>query len=99
MIDFIKKHFTKLLLVVVYTTLALVIYIVWFNSLWHLWYVDVITGVVILGLGIFLGYDYIKGEIKEEQEKLKKEEGKPIEEVMPTNDNTETENIGDNDGE
>ena len=99
MIDFIKKHFTKLLLVVVYTTLALVIYIVWFNSLWHLWYVDVITGVVILGLGIFLGYDYIKGEIKEEQEKLKKEEAKPIEEVMPTNDNTETENIGDNDGE
>ena len=99
MIDFIKKHFTKLLLVVVYTTLALVIYIVWFNSLWHLWYVDVITGVVILGLGIFLGYDYIKGEIKEEQEKLKKEEAKSIEEVMPTNENAEAENIGDNDGE
>ena len=98
MIDFIKKHFTKLLLVVVYTTLALVIYIVWFNSLWHLWYVDVITGVVILGLGIFLGYDYIKGEIKEEQEKLKKEEAKPIEEKT-TIENTEAENIGDNDGE
>ncbi len=69
MMDFIKKYYKHLLLVVFYSVLALTIYIIWFNSLWHLWYVDVITALVILGISVFLGYDYMKGVIKEEMEK------------------------------
>ena len=69
MMEFVKKYYNHLLLVLFYSVLALVIYIIWFNSLWHLWYVDVITAIVILGLSVFLGYDYMKGVIKEEKEK------------------------------
>ena len=69
MMEFVKKYYKHLLLVLFYSVLALVIYIIWFNSLWHLWYVDVITAIVILGLSVFLGYDYMKGVIKEEKEK------------------------------
>ena len=75
--DFLKKYYLNLILVLIYTGLAMTVYIVWFESLWHLWYVDMITGFVILGLGGFLGYLYIKSEMKKDEpkkEEIKKEE-------------------------
>ena len=76
--EFIKKYFKHLVLVAVYTILMITIYVVWFESLWHLWYVDFITGVVILAGGIALGTQYIKSIVKETEAKEKKEN---IEEV------------------
>ena len=71
--NFVKKYFKHILMVAIYTILFLIIYIVWFESLWHLWYVDVITAIVILGLGITIGYFYLKGVVKETEEKEKLE--------------------------
>lgn len=67
--NFVKKYFKHILMVAIYTILFLIIYIIWFESLWHLWYVDVITAIVILGLGITIGYFYLKGIVKETEEK------------------------------
>ena len=94
MLDFIKKNLKDLLLVTVYTVLGIVIYVIWFESLWHLWFVDVITGLVILGIGITIGYFYIKGQIKEREEKEKKDNPEVIE-----NKAEETENSEAKDGE
>ena len=78
--EFVKKYFKNLLLVVTYTVLMIVIYVVWFESLWHLWYVDFITGVLILAGGCFIGYQYMKGVVEEDNKKAqeaKVEDSKP----------------------
>ena len=84
--EFIKKYFKHLVLVAVYTILMMTIYIVWFESLWHLWYVDSITGIVILAGGVFIGYKYVKGIVKETEEKEKKENIEEIKIEEPKED-------------
>lgn len=78
--NFVKKYFKHILMVAIYTILFLIIYIVWFESLWHLWYVDVITAIVILGIGITIGYFYLKGVVKETEEKEKATQNTEIKE-------------------
>ena len=68
--DLIKKYYPIMLLDLVYTTVAITVYIVWVESCWHLWYVNVIVGLTIFALGLVIGYLYIKAKI----EKEKKEE-------------------------
>ncbi len=78
MIDFVKKYYLNILLVVFYTAIAMTVYIIWFDSLWHLWYIDLITGVIIFAIGCVLGYFYVKSEVKKRTQaseaKTKKEE-------------------------
>lgn len=62
--EFFKRQYKNLILVAIYLIMANVVYIVWFNDLWHLWYVDVITFLVITALGLFIGYKYILSEEK-----------------------------------
>ncbi len=72
--EFIKKYYKDLLLVIAYTGVALAVYIVWFESLWHLWYVDLITAIVILGVGVVIGYFYMKSVINKDSNEVVKEE-------------------------
>ena len=85
--DFIKKYYLNILLVLFYTGIAMTVYIVWFDSMWHLWYVDFITAIIIFAIGCVLGYFYIKSEMKKN---IKPEEKK--EEVIENN----TEEIAQN---
>ena len=87
MMNYLKKYCLNILLVLFYTGIAMTVYIIWFDHMWHLWYVDVIIGVVICAIGAFLGYLYLKSEMKaKEPEKY----GKKIEE-----NNAEEQNTGD----
>lgn len=74
MIDFIKKYYLNILLVVFYTAIAMTVYIIWFDSMWHLWYVDLITGFVVFGFGCAFGYYYLKNEYKKNHESDEKTE-------------------------
>lgn len=74
--EFIKKYYKDLLLVIAYTGVALAVYIVWFESMWHLWYVDLITAIVILGIGAVIGYFYMKSVINNDSNEVVKEEPK-----------------------
>ena len=74
MADFVKKYYKELILIVVYIAIACAAYICWFDSLWHLWYVDVITALAIIVIGGAIGYFYIKSIEKEEKkEEVRKE--------------------------
>ena len=99
--NFVKKYFKHILMVAIYTILFLIIYIVWFESLWHLWYVDVITAIVILGLGITIGYFYLKGVVKETEEKEKLEaQNETVEKIEENKEVIENSSIEDSkDGE
>ena len=72
--EFIKKYYTILLLAIIYTTVAITVYIIWFNSMWHLWFVNVIAGILIFGLGVVITYLYIKAKIDKEKKEEAKDE-------------------------
>ena len=89
--DFIKKFYKDLLLVVGYTGVAIAVYVVWLESMWHLWYVDFITAFLILGLGALIGYFYMKSVIAEASKKTVKEEPKTEEATEETIEVAEVE--------
>lgn len=93
MIDFVKKYYLNILLVVFYTAIAMTVYIIWFDSLWHLWYIDVITGIVILAIGCVLGFFYVKSEVKKRNASADAKD-KPEEKVEETKE-TGDETIGE----
>ena len=61
-LDYIKKNWKNLILVLVYIVIASLVYGLWFDSLWHLWFVNLIIIIVIVIIGLIIGYFYIKGE-------------------------------------
>lgn len=89
MFDLIKKYYLNILLVIIYTAIAMTVYIVWFDSLWHLWYIDFITGVIIFSIGCVLGYFYVKSEMKKNTNIDNKNEKIEIKEEIKENDGDE----------
>ena len=71
--DFIKNNYKYLLGAIGYIVVATIVYGVFADSLWHKWFLTLITCVVVVLLGLVIAYFYIK-EIK--NEKIKKEEEK-----------------------
>ena len=94
MIDFIKKYYLNILLVVFYTAIAMTVYIIWFDSMWHLWYIDLITGIVIFAIGCVLGFFYVKSEVKKRnasadaKDKPEEKIEEKVEETKETGDET-----------
>ena len=77
MLKTIKKYWAIVSLTLAYTTIANVVYIMWFDSLWHLWFVDMITCIVITLLGLYIGYVYLTRTMladKEREKTLKSDE-------------------------
>ena len=85
----LKNHWKELAIVFVYILVACLAYGVWFNSLWHKWYINLITIIVIIAIGVVIGFFYIKGMDKE---KAKEEENKAIEEPIAEVNESEGEN-------
>lgn len=73
--DFLKRYFKELILIFFYIAIAVAAYVCWFDSLWHLWYVDLVTSLAIVAIGITVGFIYISSL---EKEKKTKEEEKPL---------------------
>ncbi|RIA78118.1 hypothetical protein EI71_00430 [Anaeroplasma bactoclasticum] len=86
----LKNHWKELAIVFVYILVACLAYGVWFNSLWHKWYINLITILVIIAIGVVIGFFYIKGMDKE---KAKEEQKEPsIEEPIVEIKESEGEN-------
>ncbi len=75
--DLIKKQYKNLILIAAYIIAAALVYGIWFNSIWHLWYINLITVFVIVVVGCVIGYFYLKAEIKK-QEQLEAEKNEAI---------------------
>lgn len=75
-LDYIKNNYKNIILVLAYIIIACAVYVVWFNSMWHLWYVNMITIIVIISIGITIGYLYIKSDNKAKKIKEEKIENK-----------------------
>lgn len=70
--DLIKKQWKNLIIVFFYILFASLVYGIWFDSLWHKWYIDFITVLVIVIIGCVIGYFYIKSELKKDETFLDK---------------------------
>ena len=68
------NHWKELLIIVSYIVVGCLAYGVWFNSLWHKWYINLITVVVIIAIGAVIGYFYILGMDREREQKKALEE-------------------------
>lgn len=73
MLDFIKKNYFNLCLILVYIVIACLVYGIWTYSAWHLWYVTLIVVLAICGLGAFIGFLWLKSLNKKEEEKPQEE--------------------------
>lgn len=67
--SFLRRYYKEVILIFFYIAIAVAAYICWFDSMWHLWYVDLITAVVIVVIGGTIGFLYIKGIEKDEEKK------------------------------
>ena len=81
-----KNEKKNIILVCTYTLVALLVYCVWFQSWWHLWYVTLLTGLGVVAIGAIVGYFYIKSDIRAKTAAEEKKEEK-VEE--PKEENTE----------
>lgn len=72
--EIFKNYYKSMILVLAYIIVASTVYGVWFHSIWNLWYVTVLTIVLIVGLGVLIGYFYIKSLIKKNENSIEKQE-------------------------
>ena len=66
------NHWKELAIVCAYIIVGCLVYGVWFNHLWHKWYINLITVFVIIAIGVVIGFFYIRGMDKEKLEKENK---------------------------
>ena len=80
--DFLRRFYKEVILIFFYIAIAVAAYVCWFDSLWHLWYVDLVTAISIVVVGATVGFLYIKSIEKEESQKKEKEEKNSTEEKI-----------------
>lgn len=69
MLDYIKKNYINLCIVLIYTVIACLVYGIWSYTAWHLWYVTFIIVLVITIAGGVIGYLWLR-PAKEVEEKI-----------------------------
>lgn len=99
--ELFKNQYKNFILVFCYIVVATVVYVVSAECLWELWYIDVTVGIVVVGIGVFIGYKYIKSEEEARLKKLSQnnEEAKKEEIVGANLENEETSEKENNDDE
>ena len=71
--ELIKNQYKNLILVLCYMTISTLVYVVAAECIWEIWWLDVIVGLIVIGIGIYIGYRYIKSEEEARIKKLEKE--------------------------
>ena len=75
--DYLKRYYKECILIFFYIAVAVAAYVCWFDSLWHLWYIDLLTAATIVVIGGTIGFLYVKSIEKEESHKEQKKEENP----------------------
>ena len=65
--EIVKNHYKRMCLALCYTLSGILIYGYLFNELFHLWYVTLVVILVIIAIGSFGGFLYVKSEINEQK--------------------------------
>lgn len=60
MLDYIKKNYINLCIVLIYTVVACLVYGIWSYTAWQLWYVTFIIVLIITIAGAVIGYLWLK---------------------------------------
>ena len=93
--ELIKNQYKNLILVLCYMTLSTLVYVVAAECIWEIWWLDVIVGLIVIGIGIYIGYRYIKSEEEARIKKLEKEKeaiaNEAASDVVEENNNAESE--------
>lgn len=91
--ELIKNQYKNLILVLCYMTISTLVYVVAAECIWEIWWLDVIVGLIVIGIGIYIGYRYIKSEEEARIKKLEKEAiaNEAASDVVEENNNAESE--------
>ena len=90
--ELIKNQYKNLILVLCYMTISTLVYVVAAECIWEIWWLDVIVGLIVIGIGIYIGYRYIKSEEEARIKKLEKENeaNKATSDIVEENNNAES---------
>jgi uncharacterized membrane protein len=90
--ELIKNQYKNLILVLCYMTISTLVYVVAAECIWEIWWLDVIVGLIVIGIGIYIGYRYIKSEEEARIKKLEKENeaNKASSDIVEENNNAES---------
>lgn len=105
--ELLKNQYKNVILVICYIIVATVVYTVCADCIFDLWFIDVITAILMVALGVTIGYFYIKSEeatrLKKLEEAKEKDslENEPKEEikeedVKETEETINDSNVADN---
>lgn len=72
--EIFKKYYFNIIIILAYIIIACLVYGIWFQALWNLWYVTLITIVLIIAVGFVIGYFYIKSLIKKNENSIENQE-------------------------
>lgn len=67
--DIFNKFYKDIILALAYSVVAVIVYVFMAESIWGLWYIDLIMGFGVLVISLVLSYVYVKSRIKEEKKK------------------------------
>ena len=99
--ELLKNQYKNVILVICYIIVATVVYTVCADCIFDLWFIDVITAILMVALGITIGYFYIKSEeatrLKKLEEAKEKDslENEPKEEIKEEDIKETEETIND----
>jgi len=90
--ELIKNQYKNLILVLCYMTISTLVYVVAAECIWEIWWLDVIVGLIVIGIGIYIGYRYIKSEEEARIKKLEKENeaNEATSDIVEENNNSES---------
>ena len=92
--ELLKNQYKNVILVCCYIIVSTVVYTVSADCLWDLWFIDLIVGVLVVALGCYIGYKFLKSE---EENRLKKleEANEAIKQDVVPNDTMEVSDSDD----
>lgn len=95
--ELLKNQYKNVILVCCYIIITTLVYTVSADCIFDIWYIDVIVGILVAALGVYIGYKYIKSEEDNRIKKLAEQENTVKEEnvVEETKENEESANEND----
>lgn len=86
--DLLKNQYKNVILVISYIVVATTVYTVCADCVFERWYIDLITAIFMISIGIVIGYFYIKSEEVTRLKKLEEDKNSSLDE-----NNNETKEV------